>query len=275
MISVMLVLFAVLILYIVVSKNLLVEQFESTHIPKQIYCYWHDETLPEFLQFCIDTWKLHNPDYSITLLSKTDAAKMGIMDYKHADTPTRISDFVRLQVLQENGGIWIDISTILNQPLSWVHKSPDCDVVGFYINEMTIDPNYPVIESWFIAAPKGSKFIGLWNREFKRINQFDTIKAYLEEVDALGVQHNIRIPEYLAIHVAAQVTMQLYMPTAKLCLQMAEEGPFKYLVDHAWEIRNASDFFASGEYKSHPMLKLRSKERKHIDHIFPIIKSNY
>lgn len=266
-----------LVVMMIVSKHVLIEKFQQeSHIPKHIYCYWHDLEIPDFLQFCIYTWRYQNPDYAITILNSNDAKKMGIIAYKHADTATRISDFVRLQILEDNGGIWMDISTILNAPLDWVHNaSPNCRVLGFYNNGMTIDQRYPVIESWFIAAPRQSQFIKFWNIEFNRLNKFETIQEYLTNVENLGIKHDIMFPEYLTIHVAAQVVMQLYLPNAKSCMSIAEEGPFKYLVMFDWDISKATDFFASGEYKSHPMLKLRGEERKHINELLPIIKSNY
>jgi mannosyltransferase OCH1-like enzyme len=47
------------------------ETFEiNTSIPKKIWTYWDNDRLPEIIEKCINTWKKHNPNYEIIVLSK-------------------------------------------------------------------------------------------------------------------------------------------------------------------------------------------------------------
>ena len=47
------------------------ERFETTaNIPKKIWSYWDNNNLPEIIEKCINTWKIHNPNYEIIVLSK-------------------------------------------------------------------------------------------------------------------------------------------------------------------------------------------------------------
>ena len=40
----------------------------------------------------------------------------------HGDINVAVSDLIRLVVLEEHGGMWFDISTILTHGLSWIEN---------------------------------------------------------------------------------------------------------------------------------------------------------
>jgi hypothetical protein len=84
-----------------------------------VYTYWHDENLPVFNKYCIDTWKKHNPDFNIIVLNDTT-----IHEYIK-EFPINIdklikqhkSDYIRTYLLYHYGGIWLDSSIILKTSL--------------------------------------------------------------------------------------------------------------------------------------------------------------
>ncbi|MBA2813991.1 capsular polysaccharide synthesis protein [Candidatus Pantoea persica] len=71
-------------------------------------------------------------------------------------------DVIRLALLKRYGGIWVDCTTLVYRDFSWVHQRSGYDLVGYYIDANTLERRFPVIESWFMAAPPDNPFISHW-----------------------------------------------------------------------------------------------------------------
>ena len=110
-------------------------------IPNIIWAYWDNENLPEIVKICTESWKKHNPDYQIVILNnRTLKHYLPNIDIssmpRSKDFPARFSDFVRIFILEKYGGIWIDASSICNQPFYWVNSIQNhtkCECVCYYI----------------------------------------------------------------------------------------------------------------------------------------------
>ncbi len=247
-------------------------------VPKKIWTYWDNpdkpvQQLPKSVKLCMETWAKHNPDYEITLLTKANykgyvTIPEDIKSHPHFnDSPARFSDLIRLYVLEEHGGIWIDASVLVKEPFDkWLFPKY-AEFAGYYMGSITEDPKSPVLESWFLAANKGSKFIKLWKKEFLEIALFKDIQAYLDSRQRMGVQFKqIRDPHYLAIYIAALKVFQIdkyHLDT--LILRDSEEGPFKYLKDSLWYPDRAMKLACSNQEYQKPLLKMRSDERRILD----------
>ena len=235
-------------------------------IPNILWTFWHDPTnMPEIVQTCIQSWKRINPTYTVQILNMKDAEAMGITKLRHATNPTRISDFIRIHVLETYGGIWMDASMYCGKSLQWIHdefnKDASSEAVLFYLGDYTSLPQSPVVENWFIAAPPYSPFIREWKEEFYKINDFTYVKDYahtLKHIDTQGIYD----PDYLAMHVAAQVVLQT-SHTHTLALLKAEEGPYAYLANNGWDFEQAKkNVFENGTFKQYKLIKFRAGERK-------------
>ena len=193
----------IIILLIVILLNL------NYKIPKIIWTYW-DGPNNELVEKCIASWKKTNPNYEIIILNNENLQNYiqdDVLSFKFADNPARTADFIRLAVLEKYGGIWIDATTILTQPLDWVHNGKE--FTGYYKEGNMTRPEYPIIENWFLAAAKDCRFISMWKDEFFKINNYNSIKHYIETT---GVDlQNILEREYLTMHVAAQKVLQNQM----------------------------------------------------------------
>lgn len=251
------------IIIVIINIIVLYKVYRSQYrIPKIIWTYW-DGDIPLIVQKCINTWKKHNPDHKIIILNN-DTIPSFIKEIKHAQNdPTRRSDYVRLYVLNQYGGIWMDSTIICNAPLPIDYNN---EFEGYYINAYTIPELKecsPVIESWFIACRRNNEFIKAWYEEFMRTSKYDTIDGYLESINNEGIQHNINIPEYLTIHISAQAVLQRETCNKyKLNLKKAEDTAFKYLVDNNWDSEKALDALSEDKYIDQPIIKLRGDERK-------------
>lgn len=262
----------IILLVLVCLTTLSIEMYMNIKcIPKIIWTYWDSDEIPDIISKCIESWKRYNPDHQVVLLNKANVPKyltdIDIFKMKHATTPARTSDFIRLNILKKYGGIWMDASIICTRNLDWVHATcqNNVDVVGFYLENFTVNKRYPVIESWFIAAPIRSEFLRLWCNEFNSINMYDNVDDYVDIVKRNGVDiSGIDAPNYLAIHVAAQKIMQkrLY---PKMQLWSANKSPYLYLDNNNWDSEKALfDLCKNPSKYREPIIKIRGTEREKI-----------
>jgi hypothetical protein len=191
----------------------------TRQIPKHIWTFWDSEVLPPFIKKCINTWRIHNPDYKITILNKNNIESyLGryesnkIINWKYNDSPQRFSDLVRLSILEKYGGIWMDASVVCQKPLNWIHGS----CVMYSIPELSKDP---VLESWFIACTRNNRFIKELNSEFRSVNSID---EYVSKVSTNGIDH----PNYLLIYVCARKVFHKY--PYDVTILDATKGPYNY-----------------------------------------------
>jgi hypothetical protein len=171
-------------------------------IPKKIWTFW-DGDMPLLVQKCIDTWKKHCPEYEINILKKEDTPH--IKQYKNSELNIqKWSDYVRLDVLEREGGIWLDASIWLNQSLDWVQTGHE--YVGEYARGRTeMNNGITVVDSWFMACIPGCKFVKDVNVEFKRQStDFDSLSDYIQSIKDEGtiISGMWENPEYYSIHVA-------------------------------------------------------------------------
>jgi hypothetical protein len=242
--------------------------------PKKIWTYWDNpefphKPLPKSVKMCMESWKKFNPYYEIVLLTKKNykgyiTIPPDIQTHPHFnDSPQRFADLVRLYVLEEHGGIWIDASVLVKEPFDdWLFTRP-AEFVGYHTKSYNVDEKIPVIENWFLAANKGSNFIKQWKNEFLEIAGFKDIHAYLESRKRMGVQFNkFRDPFYLAAYVAALKVIEVdKYPLDTLILRISEEGPFKYLKDSMWYSDKALRLACLEKKYQSPLMKMRSDER--------------
>lgn len=81
-------------------------------IPKKIhYCWFGKNPLPEYAVQCIDSWKKHCPDYEIIQWNE-DNYDINKCDYikeaYHAKKWAFVSDYARLDIIYNHGGIYLD-----------------------------------------------------------------------------------------------------------------------------------------------------------------------
>lgn len=243
-------------------------------VPRIIWTYWDNpEKIPKTVKMCIEGWKKNNPGYEVILLTKDNYSKYIHIPLEIAQHPNfndsapRFSDLLRLYVLAEHGGVWVDSSILLKAPLnSWLFPRP-AEFSGFYISSFTKEGLPPVIESWFFACNKGSRFVQLWRDEFLQIANYESVEKYVESRKRMGVDYEkISGPIYLAIHVAAQKVLQIdKYPQDALILQKAEDGPFRYLVDSKWDSEKALHLACSNKSYQYPIMKMRGDERNLIE----------
>lgn len=192
-------------------------------IPKILWTYWHSlEKMPEFVRKCIDTWRFHNKDYVINIVtSKTLSKYVGfeesyrIKHWKFMDSAQRMSDLVRLALLSKYGGIWLDASCVCYESFDWVQKYKE-SVIMYKI------PEVGVPESWFIACTRENEYIQKVNTEFREeIPKFDSIDEYISKtIDTSGLDFDFN---YLVIYLVLNKFL-----TGREKILDASTGPYLY-----------------------------------------------
>lgn len=89
-------------------------------IPKIIhYCWYGGKPMPKMLRYCLATWRKHLPDYEFMLWNETNTTfDSGFIKKAHAEKNWAfVSDYVRLKVVYEHGGIYMDTDMMLLKPL--------------------------------------------------------------------------------------------------------------------------------------------------------------
>ena len=246
--------------------------YPSSKIPNKIWSFWGGP-MNAVVEKSVDSWRHYNPEYDIVLLTKDNLHRYCSTNISSlpiaVENDTRYSDYVRVNVLSEHGGIWIDASCICHQSFNWIHgiqRHTNCEYVGYYM-EGNSDPNYlyrsPAIETWFFACIPNSKFMTNWKNEFMRINEFHSVDDYLDEVSSLGVSfQKYSMLNYLAINISAQYVFQ----------NMTEFGPYSFYLMKAentaflpsyrnnWnDVKTIEDLKGENthkEYHQQPMIKL-------------------
>lgn len=246
-----------------------------TAIPRILWSYWQGGTPPLLVQRCFDHWRRLHPHFEIRILDER-----GVLQYLPAipaaldgASAAKRADWIRLELLRRHGGIWLDASTILTQPLDWVLQEQartGADFVGYYLQQYTSVPQRPVVENWFMAAPPGSPFIEDLQREFTQEVIARTGEQYIAHLQAQGLYtqalQRIDMPAYLTMHLALQVIL-LRGGSYRLGLSPAESGPYFLHVQGRWR-RAALKLrllFMHARGPLPPLIKLRSPDRRRLD----------
>lgn len=121
---------------------------------KTIWSYW-DGPITEINEICLNSWKMHLPDWNIKILNESDIISYNIIhkpnNYNKLTLVVK-SDIIRLNLLYNYGGVWMDSTVFLTENLDWIYKYSKYEMLATRITEL-----YP--ENWFIVAYKPQSYI--------------------------------------------------------------------------------------------------------------------
>ncbi|KAJ3208391.1 hypothetical protein HDU67_006775 [Dinochytrium kinnereticum] len=251
-------------------------------IPKKIWTFWHDNNPPQTIQECIYGWKRFNPDYEITVITEDNLSDYIRMPVPYSFQDAYVSfkaDWVRLAVLREQGGIWLDASIIVTDSLDWIqekaanHKK---DSFAFHLDFYTQDYQYPVLEPWLIATAPNGRFISSWFSEFNiAMSNFEMSDDYLDHLNFLygekgysQILQGNTMPEYLKIHMAAQKVAVMDKVPGPYS-ESAEKMPYMFMEEMDWEDEEVALMLLEVDFKNKyvpPLTKMRSRGRLALEH---------
>ena len=232
---------------------------------------------------CKKSWSKHASNFTINILDEKTINKY-LPDFPilPKDIPTQqFSDLVRLMLLERYGGIWIDHSTIITQPLDWVVDfiNKNHSEAFLFYNEFS-DEYYsnherPIIENGFIAAIPHSKFINDWREKYQECltsedyKNFFRFKNNFDDLTRNFVKKDKDYLDYFICYIAAQNVM-CHPEKYRLTLINAEDEYFftYYKVSPPRSKRRYAEELLLSREKNHPLprlIKIPGGHRKRID----------
>jgi len=132
---------------------------------KTIWTCWFQgrENAPPLVKKCLDSWERNNPGWKFRCLDAVSLDRyVPLRQYIDLDsqslTAASLSDVLRILLLHEFGGVWVDATLFCNRPLDdWLPPVMD---EGFFAFAAP-GPGRP-LSSWFLSAKSGNYLISTW-----------------------------------------------------------------------------------------------------------------
>jgi hypothetical protein len=148
--------------------------------PKRLWAYWHTGAAkyPKFVERNLKMWKAVNPDWELRLIEGANPnSECHVLKFvpremlpKYLDQMViqKQSDAARLALLRLYGGIYMDATILIFEPLEfsyWNHVETNM-MVGYYFERYTLPGKKDGFEIWMIAARGESPLIIAWHDYF-------------------------------------------------------------------------------------------------------------
>jgi len=254
------------------------ELFENNDyiLPKVIYCYWNDEN--KLVEAFVNTWRRNlSSEWKIILINDKNINQYVnanfIKKYSYLEK-FRFADFLRLELLKNNGGVWLDATSVifdgkfLNDHYNEMIKEK-FDVCLYEFKARTTIDTEPYLENWFIMAPKNSLFINDLYTEFEkaRISDFVEYKNNILIPSGIDLTHTLSWDSektYLMQHAIIHYLFKIGKKY-KINMKNAGEGFFKLHESLKWEHENIINYFLNNDnWSDHYGIKFVSIQRKFI-----------
>ena len=133
-------------------------------IPKVIhYCWFGKGQMPAIARKCIKSWEKHCPDYEIVCWNEDnfDISQNPYMKQAYdAKKWAFVSDYARLKIIYDNGGVYFDTDVQLIKPIDDLMEN-----AGF----MGFDENGLIASGLGFGAEKGNEIIGELLKDYDNI----------------------------------------------------------------------------------------------------------
>lgn len=130
---------------------------------KSIWAYWHqgEDEAPFLVKQCLNSWRRLNPEWTLTVLDNASADRMvDVADFKtRADIGLQaFSDILRVALLSDKGGVWIDATLYCVSPLNdWLLPRIDDDFFAFASKRKD-----RLMTTWFLYGTGDSLILKAW-----------------------------------------------------------------------------------------------------------------
>lgn len=185
----------------------------------------------------------------------------------------RQADWLRVALIGQHGGLWLDASLFLTRSPEWLRHQAERGggFTGFHLVApgIALGPQaLPYVENWCFAAPPGDRFVCAWEAELRHALTLGEA-TYLARLGQRGEDRDrclagIDAPHYLVMHVAARVVLMREGPFP-LSLLPAEDSAFFYQSRTGWRRwRLMLALLGWGRAQDTPLVKLRGAERQRL-----------
>ena len=134
--------------------------------PKKIWLFWYQgqQSAPDIVKMCVTSWKLRHPDYEVSLLDQHSVLQYvtipSFINLQRKDiTYQEYANYVRMILLQNYGGIWVDANIYCFRHVeTWLIPSQLDTGIFLFDNNFKDRLN----TNWFIAAQPNNYIITTW-----------------------------------------------------------------------------------------------------------------
>lgn len=197
---------------------------------ENLFTFWEGPSMPGYIRLCIDTW--HGPYKQIFLNYKNlnHYTDLNIEKLKRFTLP-QIADIVRVHVLRDNGGYWLDADTIMlsdklpeetimGYPLTrantigFLHTDKQSDMFktwAKYQDDVMDGPDW--IMSWDVV---GNKFTDPYLHVHENIPIYPVYDCWPEDYMIVGLAH--RMDKYKQFYFKEKYTLSSINETDMLML---------------------------------------------------------
>ena len=144
------------------------------------------------------SWKRWNPDHTIHILTPhtfQNYARVPIEVSSHPILSQFLEEIVRITVLSENGGVWLDSNVTLHKPLDdWLFQPhptheihPKEEKIMGFVRDGRVD-------TAFLAALPGCKWLLQWKEAWVQLMRYDSIQSYATIKKKEGIPMNFVNP---------------------------------------------------------------------------------
>ena len=248
-------------------------------IPKIIWAFWDSKEMPELVKICINNWKELHPDFEINILNNETIHTFLPNFPKLKDfNPVFKSDLLRLSLLKEYGGIYLDASVFLNQRLDQYisfYIENNLDLLVFSSEGHPNDKKYPITENWFIISEKNNLFIEKWLFYVTEVFLSNDFESYFKNNETRKMAYNSvneTKRDYFFSYMASQLVMREITNTTIGFLDSTKNGFFyNYYFKFNYE-KIAKFLLLQTKFSRFPsIIKLIAKNRAPIENM---IKNN-
>lgn len=218
-------------------------------IPKVIhYCWFGKGDMPRLAETCIKSWRKYCPDYRLVCWNEDNFdvnQNQYIRDAYEAKKWAFVSDYARLKVLYDHGGIYLDTDVELRKPLDdLIEKN------GF----MGFDDHGIIATGLGFACEKGNELVGALLKDYDGIPFLLPDGSYdmtpcpdrnTETLKKLGMDMGIQDQIFMGIRM---------LPEDYLCPMKYETGK-KVFTKNTYAIHHYSASWTSATSKRTTMIK--------------------
>lgn len=287
----LLILLTIIFIMIILNNNLFYitekykneKQYNSNlkyNIPYNIFLYWDNLENNDVIQYFINNIqrKFQNTPWKVFFITRKTVHEYVDQHFYNKFiklNSVRFSDFLRVKLLYDYGGVWLDASTIVIQPIfldNFRNKimKKKCDVLLFEFKSHTIDKRFPYLENWFIMAPKHSIFIkDLYDYFEQSYNMgFYKFKKNILMKSNVNLSNTIKYGKktYHMQHAIIHYILLKHRNKYNICIENASQSMFKAHNKVSWNNQELINYINNNNnWKNYYAIKLIGNNRKGIN----------
>jgi len=255
--------------YFVYSGNSKSSGSKSGYIlPKKIWCYWTGPT-DKNVSMIQKYNRRHLPNWDIIFLNDSTLKKYIPLMPKILDSVIvqAKADWIRLYLLKNYGGCWLDASIIMNSEkeldrLYETSKKMNSQLTAFSLDKGGI----PLcVENSFLMAPKESRIITEWYNEFNSALEMGFLE-YKNKIMREGIQcsaiYTGEEDTYLTQHACFMRIHQTGKINYPMFIQRGEESLFKLQINCGWNYQCVMETIKNKNPIDIPFIKITRQSRK-------------